>query len=306
MAANRNDRAVASTDNKKQLPVIWKRAGEMEVIRSIIAPNLTDVELVLFSKICDKTGLDPFAHQIYAIPYGKDERRKVSFQIGIDGYRLIAERSGRYEGQTQPEWYDPELHEWVDVWVNDRKPPAAARVGVYKAGFREPVYGLAHYDAYAVGYTGRDGMWHANDQWTKNGAGMLAKCAEAQAIRKAFPEFLSGLYSAEEMEQARVEVTVEGIPVVEAETGELPPEEVRGFGKNNLTWEQLIPALREALGEKGMQFNDLPRIPDWPNVASLQSAVREWADRHSEEDVVEALVAAADKARGGTQQEAML
>ncbi|WP_205289222.1 phage recombination protein Bet [Microbacterium arborescens] len=136
---------------------------------------------------CRRTGLDPIARQIYAIERGG----KWGIQMSIDGARLVAERSGEYEGQTAAQWTADGIT-WVDVWLDDSKPPAAARVGVYRRSFREPLFAVATFKAYSAG----------GPMWSKMPALMLAKCAEALALRKAFPQDLSGLYTSEEMDQA--------------------------------------------------------------------------------------------------------
>ncbi|OZB86388.1 MAG: phage recombination protein Bet, partial [Microbacterium sp. 14-71-5] len=136
---------------------------------------------------CQRTGLDPIARQIYAIERGG----KWGIQMSIDGARLVAERSREYEGQTPVQW-TADGATWVDVWLDDTKPPAAARVGVYRKSFREPLYAVATFKAYNAG----------GPMWQKMPALMLGKCAEALALRKAFPQDLSGLYTSEEMDQA--------------------------------------------------------------------------------------------------------
>lgn len=136
---------------------------------------------------CRRTGLDPIARQIYAIERGG----KWGIQMSIDGARLVAERSKEYEGQTPVQWTADGIT-WVDVWLDDSTPPAAARVGVYRTRFREPLYAVATLKAYSAG----------GPMWSKMPALMLGKCAEALALRKAFPQDLSGLYTSEEMDQA--------------------------------------------------------------------------------------------------------
>lgn len=158
---------------------------------------------------CQRTGLDPIARQIYAIERGG----KWGIQMSIDGARLVAERSKEYEGQTAVQWTADGVT-WVDVWLDDSTPPAAARVGVYRARFREPLYAVATFKAYSAG----------GPMWTKMPALMLGKCAEALALRKAFPQDLSGLYTSEEMDQASPSVA----PVPEPqEAVQTPAPEVR-------------------------------------------------------------------------------
>lgn len=149
-----------------------------------LAPRAT---VEAFLAHCQRTGLDPIARQIYAIERGG----RWGIQVSIDGARLVAERSGEYEGQTPVQWTADGVT-WVDVWLDDSTPPAAARVGVYRKSFREPLVTVATFKAYSAG----------GPMWSKMPALMLAKCAEMLALRKAFPQDLSGLYTSEEMAQA--------------------------------------------------------------------------------------------------------
>lgn len=158
-----------------------------------------------FLQHCRRTGLDPIARQIYSIARKSRGALKWQIQISIDGARLVAERSKEYEGQTTPE-FTADGVAWTQVWLS-ADPPKAARVGVYRRGFREPLYAVALWDAYVQTReewsNGRKtGNLIVGDMWVKMGPLMLAKCAEMLALRKAFPQDLSGLYSSEEMAQA--------------------------------------------------------------------------------------------------------
>lgn len=165
-----------------------------QLVRSLYAPDASDAEFEHFIEVCATRGLNPLNKQIYCISrFDKREGRKVAtIQTGIDGFRLIAQRSGEYRGQVGPEWCGPD-GQWVSVWLASER-PAAARVGVLRAGFDAPVYGVATLDAYE---DSQSPFWKG-----AKASNQLAKCAEALALRKAFPEELSGLYTSDEMGQA--------------------------------------------------------------------------------------------------------
>lgn len=142
-----------------------------------------------FIQTVHRSGLDPFAKQIYAAQIGG----KWTILAGIDGLRLVAQRTGHYLGQTPVEYTDGELdpktddYVWRSAWLDGKVPPAAARVGVKKRGESDPTYMVATWAEFG------------KQSW-KMPSHMLGIRAESHALRKAFPMEMSGLYTPEDFE----------------------------------------------------------------------------------------------------------
>lgn len=152
--------------------------NQLRLIKNVIAKNATNDELDLFLAQCKRTGLDPFSRQIYFVKYGN----QMSIITAIDGYRAIADRTGKYAGSDDAdiEYKDDNVYK--------------ATVTVYKlvGGQRCPFTASALFSEYSTG----------KNKWKDMPVTMIAKCAEALALRKAFPQQLSGVYTQEEMDQA--------------------------------------------------------------------------------------------------------
>ena len=157
--------------------------SDTALLRRTVTAQLSDDEHELFIKACQRSSLDPFARQIYFIR----DRGKFTIEATIDGMRLAAERTGNYAGQLGPDWCGPDGI-WKDVWTGTQ-PPHAARVGILRKEFSEPIWGKCLFSELDQG----------GEFWQRMPANQLAKCAEAAGFRKAFPNQFSGLYTSEEL-----------------------------------------------------------------------------------------------------------
>lgn len=164
---------------------------QIQTVKDLVAPDATNQELLLFAEYCKSTGLNPLASQIHFVKRGG----KASFQTSIDGYRLIAERAGSYAGNDDYR-FDEGMDEYSHV-KSGRGNPVTATSTIYKivSGQRVPFTATARWDEYFPGEA-------KGFMWKKMPYLMLGKCAEALALRKAFPNDLSGLYTDDEMAQA--------------------------------------------------------------------------------------------------------
>jgi len=181
---------------------------EHEELDAMGVPEHRAARRLLF-RVWRRTDLSPFDNAIYLRSDNRntttkeligdvmrDVQRSVPvYKVAtyIDGFRLVASRQGTYEGQTEPLWCGRN-GQWMDVWLGDGN-PHAARVGVLHRGFRAPVWGVARFASFypnpkALAATMPDHM--------------IAKCAEALALRKAYPDKFAGLYIAEELIQSGV------------------------------------------------------------------------------------------------------
>jgi phage recombination protein Bet len=245
---------------------------QVELLRRTVAKEANTDEFAWFGQVCRKTGLDPFSRQIYLMK----ANGRMTVQVSIDGFRLSAERTGKYAGQLGPQWCGPD-GEWRDVWLADT-PPAAARVGALRHDWKEPLWAVARWRSYAR----KSPTWEAMPDL------MLAKVAEALALRRAFPQELSGLYTHDEMAQAeRAEYQQQAISQPLARTAaslpesrQSPPEGTQEPAEGEYTAEEAVaPGTKtSSRGEEfAAEFADVltPEAPEEPRELPADGPLRQ-------------------------------
>lgn len=277
--------------NVAVLPTNTLSGHQLQLIRRTIANDCNDAEFDLFMAAARSAGLDPFRKQISPLVFNKSkpDKRRMSIITTIDGLRVIAARSGRYRpDEDEPEFtYDP-----------DEKGPTNP-LGITKAKVRvyidnKPVTGVAYWTEFAPiseeWAQGEDGrrrptgkmVLDTGGNWGRMPRVMLAKCAEAQALRKAFPEDTSGLYEAAELDQARV---VDVLPSEAVAVEERDQRLVRIGGANGITFAMFpnVPLESVPLGqvfdrltERVSEIGDL-KLFDWFEATNKIALQEFWA-----------------------------
>lgn len=247
----------------------------LALIRRTVAADCTDDEFSMFAANCQRLGLDPLRRQAYALVYNKNQadRRRMSIIVGIDGFRAVAARSGNYRpDEEEPRFeYDPELKSATNPLGIVK---CTVRVHQFSHGQWFPVTGVAYWDEFAPvrsewvkkdGENRQTGNKLLDGKWPTMGRLMIAKCAEAQALRRAWPDDFSNVYAPEEVDRAKLESDL------------LPAEAAE---------QAMIEDRREKSGIKGNTI-----LVDWLDnrplepvpVGKFADRVIEFMDKHKEE-----------------------
>lgn len=175
-------------------------ADDINLLKRTYCNGATEADFKLFTLVCERTRLSPFAKQIYAV-FRNDSKTKtkvMTIQTSIDGFRLVAERTQKYSpGRATTFEYD------------ENKKLVSATAYVKKMtpdGTWHEVSHTAYYDEFCQKTKNyQTGEMEPSQFWAKMPKVMLSKVAEASCLRRCFPMELSQLYVREEMMQAECE-----------------------------------------------------------------------------------------------------
>ena len=195
--------------------------NEIKTVRNTVGAELSPAEFDHFVHMCRQWRLDPLRKQIYAIVY-KGKQRRVTYITGIDGYRAIADRTGCYRPGERTVERD-----------QSERDPETNPAGIISATATVWKYAQCEWHSYTETvdwqeYAPLKEIWENNKptgrykldtsgQWGKMGATMLKKCAEAQALRRGWPDDFSGLYVEDEMSRANADDMIDITPTEQAE-----------------------------------------------------------------------------------------
>lgn len=158
-------------------------SSQIELLKTTICKGSSDDELKFFIYACQRTGLDPFSRQIYSIPRGGQR----VIQTSVDGFRVIADRTGKYAPGREP------------TFTHDKDGNLISATAYVKKQTKDGTWHEVAASARLDEYDGKNNFWKTKPYV------MLQKCAECLALRKAFPAEMSGIYGKEEMDQADVD-----------------------------------------------------------------------------------------------------
>ena len=215
---------------------IQEKADLMSALKNSLYPGATDESCELVLAFCRASGMNPLLKPVHIVPMRnpKEGKSKDTIMPGIGMYRINAERSGAYAGLSEPE-FGPDVkeefpaEEYEKEW-NGKKTkhtrkavkltyPKWCKITVKKIVAGQ-IYEFTALEFWKENYaTASRDSEHPNEMWSNRPYGQLAKCAEAQALRKAFPDRVSSQATAEEVEGKFQSFSG---PVVEAEPYKTP------------------------------------------------------------------------------------
>jgi hypothetical protein len=217
---------------------------ELAAIRSEYCKGATDAQFDLFVSECKARNLRPGVHLVFQLRRAKEYDPTVGAYVYVQkpywittiaALRLIAQRTGDYLGQGPEEYIyldesgNPTVRSEFPLPHEDPKQrplprePWVARATVYRKGFNQPMIGMARFEAYATVVVPKEGAPYLSETWRKRGSEQLFKCAEALALRRAYPEEMAGLLLQEELKDEIAEEPQIASPSVSAALVPLPP-----------------------------------------------------------------------------------
>lgn len=207
---------------KSSLPALsMDESTLVTVLENSLYPGADSTSIALVLNYCRAAGLDPMQKPVHIVPMwdSKSQRMRDVVMPGIGLYRTQAARSGEYAGVTEPE-FGPDVTE--KIGGQEITFPAWCKVTVKRLLSNGTIVEFSATERWKENYAvkgGKEKSVAPNAMWTRRPYAQLAKCAEAQALRKAFPEF-GAQPTADEMEGKILEDDFQGA-TIDGKTGEI-------------------------------------------------------------------------------------
>lgn len=225
----------------------------IEVLETSFYPGAARESIAMVLGYCKAAGLDPMQRPVHIVPMWdtKAGRMRDVVMPGIGMYRTGAARTGQYAGIDEPV-FGPDIK--GDVGGLTLTYPQWCRVSVKRALPSGAVVEFTAVERWLENYAAKGGKERSrapNSMWERRPYGMLAKCAEAQALRKAFPE-LGSAPTAEEMIGQAIELEAVAAPVAQPAPPAIPQLPAYGpeqFSVNLAKWRDLVEAGRRSPGD---------------------------------------------------------
>lgn len=190
----------AITTQQAAIPALAMNESELlGVLRNSLYPGAADDSIKLVISYCKASQLDPMQKPVHIVPIWDNNARQMRDVVmpGIGLYRTQAARSGQYAGVTEPEFGEDVTENLDGTSVTY---PKWCRVTVRRLMATGQIVEFSANERWKENYaTKKKDTTAPNAIWQRRPYAQLAKCAEAQALRKAFPEF-GAQPTADEME----------------------------------------------------------------------------------------------------------
>jgi len=242
---------------------------DIRLMKETICKGATDADFKLFLMICERTRLDPFAKQLYAVMRwdSKLGRNSMTVQSSIDGLRLVAERTGKY-APGRATTYE---------YTNDGKILSAT--AYVKKQTSDGTWHEVAYTAFFDEYCQKTKDSTPTKFWRDMAHVMLAKVAEAACLRRCFPMELAGLYTSDEMEQAKtIDAEVTNIPEETINIKDIEAKLAKIFEtfpeEDHVKLTEYIEKWKEAHGKTTVDL-----IRRFENIEELKTNFNKWMKR---------------------------
>lgn len=257
-------------------PAIEERFGidaaSWRALTDAVFPSASTTDAVILAlSYCKARKLDPFKKPVQIVPMYDAKRKAMVDTVwpGIGELRTTAFRTGQYAGRDAAIFGD--MLE-VEIEGATYRFPEWCEVVVYRIlhGVRCAFHGpRVHWlETYAT--KGRDTK-QPNSMWAKRPNGQLEKCAEAAALRAAFPEELGNEYAAEEMEGKVLDAEALGVP----ETVGVPKGQNSRQAKISEVWPVFEKEVRG--------FTDLDALEAWWSMGETQTRIANMPPKWQEQ-----------------------